>query len=71
MTRTELAAFKRLDKRRDTLFSRMCIIETWITSPWCAHSAEELVSMIAKLATETIEEERYAEQKEASRGVKC
>jgi len=67
VTRTEQAAFKRLDNRREKLFSRMCVIETWVTSPWCAHSAEELVSMIAKLATETIEEEKCAQRKEESK----
>ena len=67
MTRTEQAAFKRLDKRREKLFGRMCIIETWITSPWCEHSAEELVAMIAKLATEAIEEEKCAQRKEESK----
>jgi len=67
MTRTEQAAFKRLDNRREKLFSRMCVIEAWVTSPWCAHSAEELVSMIAKLAKETIEEEKCAQRKEESK----
>lgn len=67
MTRAELAAFKRLDKRRDTLFLRIGIIHTWIMSPWCAQSAEELVAMIAKLTTQTIKEEREAQRKENER----
>jgi hypothetical protein len=64
MTRTEQAAFRRLDKRRDELFKRMCIISAWIHSPWCAPTTEELVARIAKLVTESIEEERAEQRKE-------
>jgi hypothetical protein len=33
MTRQELAAFKRLEKRRDSMFSALCIIKTWLSFP--------------------------------------
>lgn len=67
MTRAEQAAFKRLDKRRDECYSALCIIYTWITSPWCAQTAEELVAMVAELTTRKIEEERAAQRREEAR----
>ena len=67
MTRTEQAAFRRLDKRRESLFRALCIISAWISSPWCAHSAEELVATIAKHTTSAIQEERDAAERESAR----
>ena len=67
MTRAEQVAFKRLDKRRNELFSALCIIYTWIKSPWCAQSAEELVAMVAELVSRKIEEERAAQRREEAR----
>ena len=60
MTRKELAAFKRLDKRRDRLFSALCIIHTWLAFPNDGHTLYH----IGKLVTERIEEERAAMAKE-------
>lgn len=60
MTRQELAAFKRLDKRRDSMFTALCIIKTWISFPDEGHTLYH----IAKLVTERIEEERAAAAKE-------
>ena len=65
MTRKELAAFKRLDKRRDSLFSALCVIKTWIAFP----DDGATLYHIAKLATERIEEERAAMAKEG--GAEC
>lgn len=66
MTRTELAAFKRLDKRRNELFVALCIIHTWITAGF--DTPTELLYKISKLVTEHIEDERTAQRKE---GEKC
>lgn len=60
MTRKEEAAFKRLDKRRDSLFSALCVIETWLSFP----DDEQTLYHIGKLVTERIEEERAAMAKE-------
>lgn len=60
MTRKELAAFKRLDKRRDRLFSALCIIKTWLSFP----NEGQTLYHIGKLVTECIEEERSAQAKE-------
>jgi hypothetical protein len=60
MTRKELAAFKRLDKRRDRMFSALCIIKTWIAFP----DGDATLYHIAELVTERIEEERAAIAKE-------
>lgn len=60
MTRKELAAFKRLDKRRDRLFKTLCIIMTWLAFPDEGHTLYH----IGKLVTESIEEERAALAKE-------
>lgn len=60
MTRKELAAFKRLDKRRDRLFSALCIIKTWLSFP----NEEQTLYQIGKLVTMHIEEERAAQAKE-------
>lgn len=57
MTRKELAAFKRLDKRRDKLFTALCIIHTWLALP---EDSEDTLYHVAKLCTERIEEERAA-----------
>ena len=60
MTRKELAAFKRLDKRRDNMFTALCIIKTWLAFPDDGHTLYH----IGKLVTERIEEERAAMAKE-------
>ena len=60
MTRKELAAFKRLDKRRDNLFGALCIIQTWLSFPDEGHTLYH----IGKLVTERIEEERAAMARE-------
>ena len=57
MTRKELAAFKRLDKRRDRLFAALCTIHTWLALP---KDEEDTLYHVAKLVTERIEEERAA-----------
>ena len=57
MTRKELAAFKRLDKRRDRLFSALCIINAWLALPDNWHN-------ISKLVTECIMDEKAAQAKE-------
>jgi len=61
MTRQELAAFKRLDKRRDSMFSALCVIKTWLSLP---EDSEDTLYHVAKLVTECIEEERAAMAKE-------
>lgn len=61
MTRKELAAFKRLDKRRDSMFTALCIIRTWIAFP---DDEGHTLYHIAKLCTERIEEERAAMARE-------
>ena len=61
MTRKELAAFKRLDKRRDRLFVALCIIHTWLALP---EDREDTLYHVAKLCTEHIEEERAAMARE-------
>ena len=60
MTRKELAAFKRLDKRRDGLLSALCIIKTWLSFP----DDGQTLYHIGKLMTERIEEERAAMARE-------
>ena len=60
MTRQELAAFKRLDKRRDSMFGALCIIKTWLSFPDEGHTLYN----IGKLVTERIEEERAAMARE-------
>lgn len=60
MTKKELAAFKRLDKRRDRLFSALCIIKTWLAFP----NEGRTLYYIGKLVTDRIEEERAAAAKE-------
>jgi hypothetical protein len=67
MTRTEQAAFKRLDKRRNDLFVALCIIHTWTTAGF--DTPTELLYKISKLVTQHIEEERAAQSKEE--GKKC
>lgn len=60
MTRKELAAFKRLDKRRDRLFSALCIIKTWLAFP----NEGRTLYYIGELVTDRIEEERAVAAKE-------
>lgn len=60
MTRKELAAFKRLDNRRDKLFRALCIIKTWLSFP----NDEHTLYHIGKLVTECIVEEKTAQAKE-------
>lgn len=60
MTRKEQAAFKRLDKRRDSLFLALCVINTWLSFPDDGHTLYH----IGKLVTECIEKERDAKAKE-------
>lgn len=60
MTRKELAAFKRLNKRRDKLFKALCIIRTWLSFP----DDGQTLYQIAKLVTVCIEEERAAQAKD-------
>lgn len=60
MTRKELAAFKRLDKRRDRLFKALCTIKTWLAFP----DDEDTLYHIGKLVTESIEVERAAMARE-------
>ena len=66
MTRKELAAFKRLDKRRDNMFSALCIIKTWLAFQNDGHTMYH----IGKLVTERIEEEQDAKAKELMIGTK-
>ena len=61
MTRKELAAFKRRDKRRDRLLSSLCVIKTWLSLP---EDSEDILYHIAKFVTERIEEERAAMARE-------
>lgn len=61
MTRKELAAFKRLEKRRDGLLSALCVIKTWLSLP---KDEEDTLYHIAKLVTERIEDERAAMARE-------
>ena len=56
MTRKEQAAFKQLEKRRDRLFTALCIINTWLSFPNEGHTLYH----IGELVTERIEEERAA-----------
>ncbi len=65
MTRTEQAAFKRLDKRRNDLFVALCIIYTWITAGF--DTPTELLYKISSLVTRHIEEERAAQKKEGEK----
>ena len=60
MTRKELAAFKRLDKRRDRLFKSLCIIKTWLSFP----DEGQTLYHIGKLVTECILDEKVAQAKE-------
>lgn len=60
MTRKELAAFKRLNKRRDKLFSALCIIKTWLSFP----DDGQTLYQIGKLVTECIIDEKTAQAKE-------
>ena len=60
MTRKELAAFKRLEKRNDSLFTALCIIKTWLAFP----DEEHTLYHIGQLVTERIEEERAATARE-------
>lgn len=62
MTRTEQAAFKRLDKRREELFVALCIIHTWIVAGFDGPTA--LLYKISELATRHIEAEKAAIKKE-------
>ena len=61
MTRKEQAAFKRLEKRRDRLFSALCVIKAWLSLP---EDSEGTLYHVARLVTERIEEERAAMAKE-------
>lgn len=61
MTRKELAAFKRLDKRRDRLFAALCTIHTWLALP---EDSEDTLYHVARLVTECIEDERAAMARE-------
>lgn len=65
MTRQERAAFNRLEKRRCRLFTALAIINTWIRMREDPH---ELMFRIAKLTTEELEADKYAEKQEAKRG---
>ena len=60
MTRKEQSAFKRLDKRRDQMFSALCVIKTWLSFP----DEENTLYHIGKLVTERIESERAAMARE-------
>ncbi len=60
MTRKEQSAFKRLEKRRDDMFTALCIIKTWLAFPKEGHTLYH----IGKLVTERIEEEQDAKAKE-------
>ena len=61
MTRKEIAAFKRLEMRRDGLLSSLCVIKTWLSLPV---DSEDILYHIAEFVTERIEEERAAMAKE-------
>ena len=63
MTRKELAAFKRLNKRRDRMFAALCIIKTWLSFPDDGHTLYH----IGKLVTERIEEERASIAREGDK----
>ena len=60
MTRKELAAFKRLDKRRNRLFLALCTIKTWLSFP----NEEHTLYHIGELVTECIIDEKFAQAKE-------
>lgn len=62
MTRSEQAAFKRIDKRRNDLFVALCIIHTWIVAGF--DTPKELLYKISSLATKQIEAEKAAWKKE-------
>lgn len=63
MTRQEQAKFKRLEKRRDNLFSALCIIKTWMSF---VDNPRDTLFHIARLVTEKIEDEKLAEKKEST-----
>lgn len=65
MTRQEQAKFKRLEKRRDNLFSALCVIKTWMSFP---DDPKDLLYHIAELVTKEIEADRIAEKKEVRDG---
>lgn len=62
MTRTEQAAFNRLDRRREDLFCALCIIRTWIVAGFDGPTG--LLYKISAIVTRHIEEERAAQKKE-------
>jgi hypothetical protein len=61
VTRQEQAKFRRLEKRRNNLFTALCIIKTWMSF---VDNPKDTLFHIAKLVTEKIEEEKLAEKKE-------
>ena len=67
MTRAEQAFVRRLDARRYNLLVALRVINVWLMSPWCAHSAEEMCNMIARHVEERIAEEMAAAEKESKR----
>ena len=63
MTRKELAAFKRLEKRNDSLFTALCIIKTWLAFP----DEQTLWFQVAELCEKHIQEEQAARRKDGAR----
>ena len=61
MTRSEQAYVKRLEKRNESLFTALCIIERWLSFP---DDAKTRCYHIGRLAVETIQSEQTARAKE-------
>ena len=70
MTRSEQAAFARLDKRRHELFVALGIIRTWIQMGFCREGPEELLYRIADFCHGKIENEKWEAKKEEKRNEK-
>jgi len=68
MTRSEQAAFARLDKRRHELFVALGIIKTWIQMG--VREPEELLYRIADFCHGKIENEKWEAKKEEKRNEK-
>lgn len=68
MTRTELAAFRRMDNRRHALKTSVAIIRTWILVH--GNSDPELFDRIAAHCERALEDEKRAEAEEDRRARK-
>lgn len=67
MTRTEQAAFRRLQKRHEALRTALRVIDTWLMSPWCAMGPEDMCNRIAALVARHLAEDETAERREQER----